>query len=107
MVAAEAACCGALPLSAAHSGLAEVTEVLEEALDPELRPLLSFERGPGAVEEIASKLAAWLLTDDAERTRGAEALARTARARFGWEAVAEGVIATAEGRLDGLPSPTG
>ncbi len=45
MVAAEAACCGALPLSAAHSGLAEVTAALEPALEPDLRPLLSFQRG--------------------------------------------------------------
>ena len=107
MVAAEAAACGALPLSAAHSGLAEVTAALEPALEPELRPLLSFERGPGAVEEIARKLTAWLLTDPGERERATEALARTAHARFGWEAVAEGVIAAAEGRLDALVSPTG
>ena len=33
MVAAEAAACGALPLSAAHSGLAEVTTTLAGALD--------------------------------------------------------------------------
>ncbi len=62
MVAAEGAACGALPLSAAHSGLAEVSDALREALEPDLRPLLSFERGPGAVEEIAAKLTAWLST---------------------------------------------
>ena len=107
MVAAEAAACGALPLSAAHSGLAEVTAALEPALEPDLRPLLSFARGPGAVEEIAQKLTAWLLTDPRRRARATEALARTAHARFGWEAVAEGVIAAAEGRLDALVSPTG
>ena len=106
MVAAEAACCGSLPLSAAHSGLAEVTAALEPALEPELRPLLSFGRGPGAVEEIASKLSAWLSLPAARREPAAAELARTARARFGWEAVARGVIATAEGRLDELPGPT-
>jgi glycosyltransferase involved in cell wall biosynthesis len=106
MVAAEAACCGALPLSAAHSGLAEVTAVLEPALAPQLRPLLSFERGPGAVEEIAAKLITWLELAPDERSRAAGALAEVARARFGWEAVAEGVIAAAQGRLEGLPSPT-
>ena len=54
MVAAEAAACGALPLSANHSGMAEVTATLAPALAPELRPLLAFDVGPGAVEEIAS-----------------------------------------------------
>ena len=107
MVAAEAAACGVLPLSAAHSGLAEVTAVLEPALERDLRPLLSFARGPGSVEEIAEKLTAWLLSDPEERARATDALARTAHARFGWEAVAEGVIAAAEGRLDALVSPTG
>ena len=50
MVAAEAAACGALPLSADHSGMAEVTATLAPALPPELRPLISFEVGPDAVE---------------------------------------------------------
>jgi glycosyltransferase involved in cell wall biosynthesis len=56
MVAVEAAACGVLPLSAAHSGMAEVTAALAPALSEELRPLLSFEIGPRAVEEIAAKL---------------------------------------------------
>ena len=58
MVAVEAAACGALPLSARHSGMAEVTAMLAPALPEQLRPLLSFEIGPGAVEEIAAKLVA-------------------------------------------------
>ena len=41
MVAVEAAACGVLPLSAAHSGMAEVTAALAPALPEELRPLLS------------------------------------------------------------------
>jgi glycosyltransferase involved in cell wall biosynthesis len=64
MVAAEAAACGALPLSAGHSGMAEVTATLAPALPEELRPLLSFEIGPRAVEEIATKLVAWLTLDE-------------------------------------------
>src|SRR5439155_8064431 len=40
MVAVEAAACGALPLSAAHSGLAEVTRTLERCVDEDVRPLL-------------------------------------------------------------------
>ena len=105
MVAAEAAACGALPLSASHSGLAEVTATLAEGLEPELRPLLSFARGPGAVEEIAAKLVAWLTLPAADRERAAAALSSVARERYGWEAVAEGVIAAAQGRLDDLAEP--
>ena len=105
MVAAEAACCGALPLSAARSGLAEVTTTLACALDAELAALLSFERGPGAVEEIAEKLVTWLSLPAAQRERASAALSDLARRTYGWESVAEGVIAAAEGRLADLPEP--
>jgi glycosyltransferase involved in cell wall biosynthesis len=105
MVAAEAAACGAFPLSAGHSGMAEVTAALAPALEEELRPLLSFRVGPGAVEEIAAKLIGWLTLDAPLREGAAAALAERAAARFGWESVAEGVIAAALGRLDDLPSP--
>jgi glycosyltransferase involved in cell wall biosynthesis len=105
MVAAEAAACGALPLSAAHSGMAEVTATLTPALDEDLRPLMSFEVGPGAVEEIASKLTRWLELEPSRRERARAALAELARRRYGWESVAEGVIAAALGRLDDLPEP--
>jgi glycosyltransferase involved in cell wall biosynthesis len=105
MVAVEAAACGALPLSAAHSGLAEVTRRLEPVVDERGRPLLSFERGPGAIEEIARKLVEWLKLDEDERARARKALSDEAREQFGWEGVANGVIAAAEGRLDELPSP--
>ena len=71
MVAAEAAACGALPLSANHSGMAEVTATLAPALDPAIRPLLAFDVGPGAVEEIAAKLVEWLTLDPAARERRA------------------------------------
>jgi glycosyltransferase involved in cell wall biosynthesis len=105
MVAAEAAACGALPLSAGHSGMAEVTATLAPALDEDLRPLLSFTVGPGAVEEIAAKLVDWLTLDPARRVRARAALAAEAHRRYGWESVAEGVIAAAQGRLDALPTP--
>ncbi len=106
MVAAEAAACGVLPLSAAHSGLAEVTAALAPALDPALQPLLAFEVGPGAVEEIADKLIRWLRLSPAERHRAGAALAAIAAERFGWEHVAERVIAAAQGRLDDVPEAT-
>ena len=84
--------------------LAEVTATLAGALDPSLAELLSFERGPGAVEEIAAKLVAWLSLPAPQRERASLALSELARATYGWEAVAEGVIAAAEGRLADLPS---
>src|SRR5215211_2419039 len=105
MVAAEAAACGALPLSAGHSGMAEVTATLAPALPERLRPLLSFRVGAGAVEEIAGKLVAWLTLEQGERERVRAALAEEAARRYSWESVAEGVIAAAQGRLDGLPRP--
>ena len=107
MVAVEAAACGALPLSAAHSGLAEVTGVLREAVEEDLRPLLEFERGPDAVREIAQKLVAWLTLDEGRRREASAALSELARARYGWESVAEGVIAAARGQLADLPLPAG
>jgi glycosyltransferase involved in cell wall biosynthesis len=107
MVAAEAAACGALPLSASHSGLAEVTATLREALDDDLRPLLEFERGPGAVDQIAEKLVAWLTLDAGRRAAASASLSELARSRYGWESVAEGVIAASRGELEALPHPTG
>ncbi len=42
MVAAEGAACGALPVCAAHSGLAEVADALADAVPPDARPWLAF-----------------------------------------------------------------
>jgi glycosyltransferase involved in cell wall biosynthesis len=103
MVAAEAAACGVLPLSAGHSGMAEVTATLAPALPEELRSLLSFEVGPYAVDQIAEKLVAWLTLDAAERERARSALAAEAARRYSWESVAEGVIAAAQ--ADNVPPP--
>ncbi len=105
MVAAEAAACGALPIAAAHSGLAEVSATLAPALDPSLRRLLSFPLGPSAVPDLAERLVEWLLLPPERRRSEAAARAGLARARYGWEGVARGVIAAAEGRLDELPRP--
>ena len=107
MVAVEGAACGSLPLSAAHSGLAEVTRTLEPAVAPDVARLMSFERGPGAVAEIAGKLGDWLARPAAERDAARAALSRAARERYGWEGVARGVIAAAQGRLAELPEPPG
>ena len=101
MVAAEAAACGALPLSANHSGMAEVTATLAPALPAELRPLMSFEVGPGAVREIAEKLVTWLTLDPEERERARDALAADAARQYSWESVAEGVIEAASSPSSG------
>lgn len=101
MVAAEAAACGALPLSANHSGMAEVTATLAPALPDALRPLMSFDVGPGAVREIADKLVTWLTLDPAERERARDALAAEAARRYSWESVAEGVIDAASSPSSG------
>ena len=101
MVAAEAAACGALPLSANHSGMAEVTATLRPALPEHLRHLMSFDVGPGAVREIASKLVEWLELDPDERAQARAALAAEAARRYSWESVARGVIEAASGLPNG------
>ncbi|HUH81678.1 MAG TPA: glycosyltransferase [Solirubrobacteraceae bacterium] len=105
MVAAEAAACGALPISAAHSGLAEVSETLAASVPAPIRPLLSFDLGPGVVPAIARRVLAWLECEPALQERTRDALVATVRARWSWESVAEGVIAAARGELEVLPEP--
>jgi glycosyltransferase involved in cell wall biosynthesis len=107
MVAAEAAACGALPLSAAHSGLAEVTAILAAAVPAPARDWLAFGVDDGAVEAIAARLVAWLRADPQLHERTREALVAVAHERFSWEGVAAGVVAAAEGRLDDLPTVPG
>ena len=70
-----------------------------------LRPLLSFELGPRAVDDLAERLVQWLSLDGARRSRASADLAALARRRFGWQGVARGVIAAASGRLDELVVP--
>jgi glycosyltransferase involved in cell wall biosynthesis len=101
MVAAEAAACGALPLSANHSGMAEVTATLRPALPERLRHLISFDVGPEAVDEIGAKLVEWLELAPAERDQARGSLAAEAARRYSWESVAEGIIATASGPPNG------
>jgi glycosyltransferase involved in cell wall biosynthesis len=105
MVAAEAAAVGVLPVSAAHSGLAEVTSALAAAVPEQVRPWLSFEVGDGAVEALAGCVTAWLAAPEPLRAQAREALVRVARERFSWEGVADGVVAAAQGRLEELPDP--
>jgi len=103
MVAAEAAACGALPLSAGHSGMLEVSRQLAAALPPEVGRLTSFPVEAGAVEAIAARLDGWLSLPEEQREGAREALVETARRLWSWEGVARRVIAAARGELDRLP----
>jgi glycosyltransferase involved in cell wall biosynthesis len=105
MVAAEAAACGALPICAEHSGLAEVAAALAAAVPAPARPWLAFPVGPDAVRAIAERVAAWLAAPPAVREQTRAALVETVRERWSWEGVGRGVIAAAEGRLDWLAAP--
>jgi glycosyltransferase involved in cell wall biosynthesis len=105
MVAAEAAACGVLPVSAAHSGLAEVTATLAAAVPEAARPWLSFPVGDGAVRALGDRIVAWLQAPDDVRERTRRALVDVARERYSWEGVAAGVVAAAEGRRDELARP--
>ena len=80
MVAAEAAACGALPVCAGHSGLEEVASVLGEQLSPQVRELLTFERGMRAVEAIGAGDDRLAEMDERLRRSAREALVRTAAA---------------------------
>jgi glycosyltransferase involved in cell wall biosynthesis len=103
MVAAEAAACGALPVSAGHSGAAEVSAMLAAAVPPEARAWLSFPIDDDAVRAIAERVRGWLQAPDDVRAATRAALVATARERFSWEGVAGGVVAAAQGRLSELP----
>jgi glycosyltransferase involved in cell wall biosynthesis len=105
MVAAEAAACGALPVCARHSGLAEVTSALAEAIPPEAAGWLSFAIDDGAVEALADCLCGWLRAEPALRAQVRLGLVKTVRERWSWEGVAGGVIAAAQGKLDTLQRP--
>ena len=107
MVAAEAAACGALPVSAAHSGLAEVSAVLAAALPAQAAWMLSFAVDEGAVRALAARVIAWLDAGAQLRRRAREALVATVREHWSWEGVARGVMAAAQGQLEALHEPAG
>jgi glycosyltransferase involved in cell wall biosynthesis len=106
MVAAEAAACGVLPISAGHSGLAEVARALGAAVPAPAAGLLSFPLGPRAVRDLADRIVGWLDAGEEVRIPTGQALVQTVRERWSWEGVARGVLVAAEGRLDELPEPS-
>jgi glycosyltransferase involved in cell wall biosynthesis len=93
MVAAEAAAAGVLPVSAAHSGALEVSRALAAELPEQAARLLSFTVDDGAVVAIGERLSGWLELDDDVRERSQQALTATATRLWGWEGVAEKVLA--------------
>jgi glycosyltransferase involved in cell wall biosynthesis len=105
MVAAEAAACGAFPVSADHSGLAEVSRALGAAVPAPARPWLQFSLGDDAAADLAAALVAWLGAPPDLRAQTRSALVAATREHYSWEGVARTVIAAAQGRLDGLPAP--
>jgi glycosyltransferase involved in cell wall biosynthesis len=102
MVAVEAAASGVLPVSAAHSGMREVSRRLGEAVSPEVAGLLSFDAAPGAVEAIASRLNGWLDLPESDRAAARRGLASRAAELWSWERVARDVIGASRGELGGL-----
>jgi glycosyltransferase involved in cell wall biosynthesis len=105
MVAVEAAACGALPVSAGHSGMLEVSRQLAQNLPPKIAKLLSFPVEPGAVEAIAGRLVGWLDLPEEEREAARAALVETVGRLWSWEGVARGVLAAAAAELGDLPAP--
>lgn len=109
MVAAEAAACGTLPVSADHSGLAEVSRVLEAALPDEVARWLRFPLDDQAVPHLAACLVGWLEAPAPLRECTRRALTEAAREHFSWDGVARTVITAATGSLDciGHEDPSG
>jgi glycosyltransferase involved in cell wall biosynthesis len=105
MVAAEAAAAGVPPVSAHHSGLAEVSSALAGELPPGAAHLVSFELDERAVRSLADRINGWLELDPVTRERALAALRDVAARRWSWEGVARTILAASAGRLDALPEP--
>jgi glycosyltransferase involved in cell wall biosynthesis len=103
MVAVEAASAGALPVSAGHSGMREVSRRLAAEQPDEVAPLTSFPVEPGAVEAIADRLDRWFELPDQTRAEARATLVETVARLWSWEGVARGVLDAAAGNLGGLP----
>jgi glycosyltransferase involved in cell wall biosynthesis len=105
MVAVEAGSCGALPVSAGHSGMLEVSRVLASTLPEAVAPLTSFPVEAGAVEAIADRLDRWFEMPEQTRAEARATLVETVARLWSWEGVARGVLDAAAGNLGGLPVP--
>lgn len=105
MVAVEAAACGALPVSAGHSGMLEVSRQLAPALPPRVAALTSFPVAAGAVEAIAARLDGWLSLPAGAREETRRELVATVARLWSWEGVARAALAAAAGETRSLPRP--
>jgi glycosyltransferase involved in cell wall biosynthesis len=105
MVAAEAAACGVAPISADHSGLAEVTSKLQSKLSGASASLLSFSTKESAVEQLATRISGVLALSADQRAELSARLVQTADASFSWAGVARDLLAAAQGKTDSLPRP--
>jgi len=104
MVAAEAAAAGVLPVSAAHSGMKEVSKALADDLPEAAKDLVSFDLGDGAVAAVAAHLNTWFGFDPTLRAETSASLSATAAHRWSWEGVARGIVTASEGHLGDLPA---
>ncbi len=106
MVAVEGAACGALPISAAHSGMLEASRQIAAALPDDIAPLrlLPGRRGGGARSWPIACASGWTTEPRRRREIGA-LLARRVDELWSWEGVAQGVVAASRGDLDELPRP--
>lgn len=98
MVAAEGAACGALPISAGHSGLAEVSAALAGEVPAQASGWLSFPVDDQAVRAIAERICKWLGASKELRSATRAALVSVVRERWSWEGVAREVIGAAGGQ---------
>jgi len=93
MVVVEGAACGALPLVARHSGLAEVAAALEAEVE---RPgLFSFEPGAGAVRRIATGLERLLALPEAEPGELGQRISAFVGREWTWDRTADRLLLAA------------
>lgn len=105
MVAAEAAACGVPPISAEHSGLAEVTNLLQVKLSGASAALLSFRLTTQVVEHLADRITGALALSGDQRAELSARLVQTAEESFSWAGVARELLDAAQGNVKSLRRP--
>jgi hypothetical protein len=67
--------------------------------------LISFERGPDAVSDLAGKVNGWLGLDTSERASLGQNIADCSDRNWSWRGVAEDLISASEGRIREVREP--